>query len=217
MNVREGKLNKLFNWVYVIMGTNALWVLGFVLGLGVFAIVPSTITIIDIYQQFSHPRKRDRLKMWRFWKEHFFKYLKKYWFTSFLFSLLFFVLFINYGYLNMASGLLSYLLFYITIFLVFIFFFVWLWFCYIRSYFTEVSIKETLVNAIAYTVSHFFEMLILFVLLVAAVLLIWEITPGLVVFTGIGGSFAAIHTVFTLIQNGTNLRTLTKGMWDRIF
>lgn len=217
MNFREGKLNTLFNWVYMIMATNALWVLGVILGLGFFSILPSTITVIDIYQQFSHPRKRDRLKIWLFWKEHFFSHLKKYWGLSTLFSLLFVVLFINYGFFNITAGLLSYLLFYITIFLIFIFFLIWLWFSYIRSYYAEISIKETLINAVAYTMTHLIEMLIMVVLLIAALLLIWEITPGLIIFTGIGAAFAFIHYVFTLIQNGTNLRELSKNMWERMF
>lgn len=217
MNFREGKLNTLFNWVYVIMATNALWVLGMIIGLGIFSIIPSTITIFDINKEFDHPRKRDRLKIWQFWKEHFFSHLKKYWGISVLFTILFIIMFVNYMYLSIASGILSYFLFYITVFLIFIFFLVGLWFNYIRSYYPDISIKETLMNSIAYTVTHLIEMLIMVVLIVAAFLLIWELTPGLIVFTGIGGALAFIHYVFTLIQKGTNLRELTKDMWERMF
>lgn len=217
MNVREGKLNTLFNWVYIMMVTNALWILGVIIGLGFFSIIPSTITIMDIYQQFDHPRKRDRLKPWSFWKEHFFIRLRENWRLSFLFSLLFVILFINYGYFNLSSSLFSYFLFYITILLIFVVFLIGLWFCYIRSYYKDLNWKETLMNAVAYPVSHLVEMLIMVVLLAAAFLLIWEITPGLIVFTGMGGAFAFVHYVFTHIQNGSNLREFSKDIWERMF
>lgn len=113
--------------------------------------------------------------------------------------------------------LFSYFLFYITILLIFVVFLIGLWFSYIRSYYKDLTWKETLMNAVAYPVSHLVEMLIVVVLLVAAFLLIWEITPGLIVFTGMGGAFAFVHYVFTRIQNGSNLREFSKDIWERMF
>ena len=48
---KESKIQLIMQWIYVLMFANALWVLGLVLGLGVFAIVPTTVTVFQIFNE----------------------------------------------------------------------------------------------------------------------------------------------------------------------
>lgn len=136
---------------------------------------------------------------------------------SLVFVLLFAVLATNYMFFGSATGLLTYALFYIMIFLLFLLFFIFLWFSFLLAQNQEVSTKEMTKNAIAYTVVHFIEMIILLTFMVAIILLIWGWRPGIMVFIGVAGLFALVHFVFTLIFEGHSLRSVFKSTWDKIF
>ena len=62
---KESKIQLIMQWIYGLMFANALWVLGLVLGLGVFSIVPTTVTVFQIFNEMRTERSRYRLRVWR--------------------------------------------------------------------------------------------------------------------------------------------------------
>lgn len=217
MNFRERKIYDVFNWVYIIVIANFLWIVGITTGLFIFTNVSATITLFQIFKKMFKKRNRSRLKIVPFWFKEFKKNIKNNWKSSLLFSLLFFVLYTNYSFLNYTSSSIAYALFYITLFAFFISIFVWLWFSFLVAYYPDTSKKEILKNSIAYVITHIIELLIVTVFLVAFLILFWKYIPGLVVFTSIGAGLAVFHWIFNKMLNGFSLRKVTSDIWTRYF
>lgn len=217
MGNKESKIQLIMHWIYILVATNALWLLGLILGIGIFSLIPTTITVFQLFNEMRTERSRYRLRVWRLWKQRFKTNLKTYWKSSLVFIVLFAILFVNYVFLGTATGLLTYGLFYITIFLILLVFFIFLWFSFILAQIEELNMKEVIKNAISYPVVHFIEMIILIVFIIAIILLIWSWLPGIIVFIGISGVLAILHWIFTFIFEGHNLRALFKFTWEKIF
>lgn len=211
MDYKEGKVQIFFTWVYLVLMTHFLWVAGLILGLGFFGLVPTTITSYEMIKEASDERTRSRLKVFRFWWTNIKKNMKSYYQTSGLFSLYGLILLTNHSFLNRQTSFVTYILFYLTIFLFILGAIVLLWFSFIAAEYPKLSKKEILQNAIAFSLSRAVELLIFFTLLISVYLLIWSGTPGLIIFTGFGILPTASYWVFMKLHDGYGIHQLFKG------
>lgn len=217
MNFRERRIYDVFNWIYIIVIANFLWIFGVTFGLFIFSNVSATITMFQLFKKMFKKRNRSRLRILPFWIKEYKKNFKKNWLSSLLFSLLFFVLYTNYSFLNHTSSAIAYALFYLTLFVFFISIFVWLWFSFLTAYYPDTSDKERLKNSIAYVMAHLVELIIVTVFFMTILILFWRYIPGLVIFTSIGAGLAGLHWIFHKMLHGYNLRTVMSDIWVRYF
>ncbi|MGP6140349.1 DUF624 domain-containing protein [Jeotgalibaca sp. A127] len=214
MEYKESKLQIGLAWVFGIVMATLFWMAGVLLGAGLFGLVPSTVTVFQFIQKMRLDSQRAQLKLIVNWWNHYQMNLKKYWRVSGLFGSTGIVLTANYLFLNTQTNYVTYLAFYLTLLMFVLVFFVFLWFSFLCSYYPEKSIKEIGKNAVAYPLAFALEMLVLMVLSVAVLMLIWAVTPGMVVFTGVGACFVAWHWVFKKLHD-TDGRYRLKQYWYR--
>lgn len=215
MAYRESRLQVGLAWVFGIVMATLFWVVGVVLGGGLFGLVPSTVTVFQFIQKMRMDSQRAQLKLFATWWNQYITNLKKYGVISGLFSSLGIVLTANYMFLNTQTNYMTYLAFYLTIVMLVLVFFVFLWFSFLSSYYPEKSIKEIGRNAVAYPLAFALEMLVLMVLSVAVFILVWAVTPGLVVFTGVGSCLVGWHWAFKKLHD-TDGRYRLKQYWYRV-
>lgn len=208
MDYRENKIQRIFNWVYLILCVHALWVAGLFLGLGIFGLIPSTITSFEIIREATDEYAAPRLNVFTFWWKQYKKNLQKHRLISLAYHAFMLVLIINYMYLSMQTSLFTLVLFYLTVFL-FLFSLVSLfWFTFIASEYPHLSKKEMIQNAIALPMSRLIEMVVFFTLLISGLLVLWNMTPGLIVFTGMGIVILATSWVYRKIHDGFGIHLL---------
>lgn len=211
MDYKENKVHVFINWIYIIIFTHVLWVVGFILGLGIFGLVPTTITSFEIMNEASDERTRSRLKIFSFWWGSYQKNLKAYYQTSALFNLYGVILFINHSFLNLQTSFLTYILFYLTILLFILGGLVFLWFSFVAANYSNLTKREILQNAIAFPLARPVEMVAFFTVFITVSLMIWSATPGLLVFTGFGLLSFSSHWVFMKLHDGYGIHQLFKG------
>lgn len=180
------------------------------MGLGVFGLLAATITIFQVFRYMLADLERAQLKLFSFWWEKYQLNLKRYWRSSVVVCLLGLVLTANYTILDLQTSFLTYWLFYLTLFLFAFGFLVFLWFSFLSAYHPEKSQKEILKNAVAYPTAFAVEMIVLLVFSVAAYLIVWPLSPGLVVFAGIGAGFAGWHWFFKQLYDSDGRYRLKK-------
>lgn len=211
MDYKDNKIQAFFKWIYNIMVIHFLWLAGFWLGLGLFGFLPTTITAFEILNEMTDKYQRERLRVFSFWWTHYKINMKKHVGASAGFSLLSWLLLINYNFLNLQTNFMSYLLFYIMIFLFILSGIVSLWYSYVAARYSEMGLKELMQNAIAFSVSRLIEMIILITLFVGALLLVWTWLPGLVIFIGLGLGLLLCHWSFNKIHDGYGIHLLLSG------
>lgn len=208
------KLQKIFSWIYIAIFCHFLWIAGFVMGLGIFSIIPTSIATFALLNDWKHAVVQSRVKLISNWWDHFKQALKQYWWVSGIYSLIMIVMVTNYLFLQTQSSLISGVLFYVTLVILILFSLIGLWFSYLVAFSKESSMKEIVQNAIAYTVSRLREILIAGVLIIAVIILLSDITPGFLVFTGMGIVMVSFDFVFTKLVEGHGFHTLGK-YWRR--
>lgn len=211
MDYKENKIRIIFNWIYIVIFTHILWVAGFIVGLGIFGVIPTTITTFEIVKEASDEYTRPRLKIMKFWWKNYKKNFKKYALMSGLFSLFEWILLINYSFLNTQTNFITYIVFYVTIFLFILSLILLLWFSFIAAYYPNMNLKEKAQNTISFPFSHAVEMIILYTILGTLYYLLWTWTPGLVLFTGFGGLVVASSWTFMKIHDGYGIHKLFQG------
>lgn len=214
MDYKESKLQIGLAWVLSIVITTLFWMAGTVLGGIVFGIVPATVTAFHLIIKMRIDLQRAQMKMFRDWWQAYRVNFKQYWRASFISSFIAFILVVNYLFLNMQTSYITYVAFYVTILFFVVGFFVLMWFCFLSARYPEKKTHERVRNAVAYPLSFMLEMIIITVLSIAAMLAIWAVTPGLVIFTGAGTWLFAWQWVFGKIHD-TNGRYRLKQYWYR--
>lgn len=214
MSYKESKLQTALGWVFGAVMATLFLLLGVIGGVGVFGLVPAMVTVFQFIQKLHQDMQRAQVKVMSHWWRAYQLNLKKYWRVSLAFSLGGFVLTVNYLFLNMQTSYWTYIAFYLTLLLLMLGFFVLLWFSFLTSLYPDKSGKELLQNAVAYPLAFALEMLIMGVLSIAVLLLVWAVSPGLVVFAGAGTCLAAWHWTFKKLHD-TNGRYRLKQYWYR--
>lgn len=214
MDYKESKLQMGLSWVLGVIMTTLFWVTGVVLGGVVFGIVPATVTAFDLIARMRVDLQRAQMRMFCDWWQAYRVHFKQYWRESFIVSLIVFILAVNYLFLNLQTSYLTYVAFYLTILFFVVGFFVFMWFCFLSARYPEKTLHERVRNAIAYPLAFMLEMIIITVFSIAAILAIWAVTPGLVIFTGVGIWLFMWQWVFGKIHD-TNGRYRLKQYWYR--
>lgn len=208
MDYKESKIQRWLHWVYLVMCIHGLWVIGFLIGAGVLGLIPTTVTAYELMREAADPYTRERVKIFSLWRKQFKKNFMKYRMSSLLYSVYLFILAMNYTFLGMQTSLLTLILFYVVLFLFLFSLVAFLWFSFIAAEYPHLKQKEMLQNAIAFPLSRMLEMIISFTLLFTLLFIIWEITPGLVVFTGVGIVILMTYWVFMKIHDGFGVHLL---------
>lgn len=208
MDYRENRIQRLLHWVYLIMCVHGLWAVGLLFGFGVFGLVPTTVTAFDIIREATDEYTGARLKVFPYWQKQFKVNFRKYHRSSLIYSTLLYILTMNYTFLSIQTSLVTLILFYIVLFLFIFSLIAFLWFSFIAAEYPHLKQKEIIQNAIALPMSRVLEMIIYFTLLISALLAIWNVSPGTIVFTGMGIVVAATHWVFIKIRDGLGVHLL---------
>lgn len=200
--------------LYIIFVSHIAWILGLILGLGIFSLIATTMTTFQFINEGQGSVEISRMREFSFWWSNFRDNLKRTWKHSLVYSFLFIILITNLYFLSYQGNPLSMIVYYVTFLLIFLLLCIGIWFAYLAAIYPEEENRTILQNAVAYPLSHLIEMIIVMVLVIALLLIGQEISIGLLVVMGIGSSLLLIFKSFTLLVSGMNLKqSLTQ--WRR--
>lgn len=195
MDYKETLWQKIFGRIYLIAISNLLWFLGFVVGLGVVGLFPSSIAVIHLWQYRKDPSRLIRANLWRDYWQVYGQSIRTYWKESGLFSLSLLIILITVYYLSQRGSVGAMLLFYLNTISFILFCLVGEWFIYLSARFETYSRIERLRNALSYTMARMGELIVFKVFFWTAMALLWRLSPGFIVLAG-AGIFWCIHVAF---------------------
>lgn len=214
MKNRQSIWHRVTQLLYSVFIGQLIWLMGLVLGLGIFSLIPTTITTFQFINEVKGNVEISRMKELKFWWSNFRDNLKRTWKYSIIYSLLGFILISNLYFLSYQASILSMLVYFITFLLIFILIFIGVWFAYLMALYPEVGDREILQNAVAYPMAHILEMIIILVFTIGLLLVFQEVSLGLLAVMGIGSSFVLIYYGLSWLVSGRSLKQTFK-QWRR--
>ncbi|MBG9979612.1 hypothetical protein HZY91_02230 [Facklamia sp. DSM 111018] len=208
MNLMESKWQKAFAQIYLMVLSQLLWIVGCVLGLGVFGWLPASILVFKLWEEVKSVTDVIRFRPFHFFKQHYFILLKKYAIPSGLLSLSIGILFINIIYFGSYGGGLRLIGVVMSLLILRLLFQVSGLFAYLLTHFDGYSQRDYWQNAFAYSVARLGEVIVWDVVIFALFLLIWQWVPGLLVLVGMGFLFGAFHFFYTCLVEGKDFSRL---------
>ncbi|WP_273341561.1 hypothetical protein [Alloiococcus otitis] len=200
------KVRQAFTWIYFIMYLSLLWFTSVLVGLVFFSFIPACVTAIQQIHLMKKDNLRGQLALGSRYYALFFDKLKEYYLISLAAICLLVVLVTNYLFLSTTSGFVTYLLFYLTIAMILAWFWIVTTYSVVASDYSDISMKEQVKNSMFIVLSHLLEFLIVAVIHAALALVLWAVSPLLVVFVPVIGLILFDYLVGRLL-NGFSIRS----------
>lgn len=208
MNVMENKWQKVFAYIYLMIFSQLLWIVGFLLGLGVVGWLPASILVFKLWKEVGSVTDVIRFQPFHFFKQNYFDLLKIYAVPSVFLSLIMGILLINIIYFGSYGGGLRLIGIVLSLLILRLLFQVSGLFAYLLTHFDGYSQRDYWQNAFAYSVARLGELIVCDVLMFTLLLLIWQWAPGLLVLVGIGVLFGVFHFFYTCLVEGKDFSRL---------
>lgn len=204
------KLRQVFSWIYFIMYLSLVWFISLALGLLFFSFVPACVTAVEQVQMMRKDQLRGQLALGSRYFSSFFNHLKDFYLTSLVFLGLLFILLTNYLFLSGTRGLITYLLFYLTIAMIIAWFWIVATFCVVGLNYPDLSTKDQVKNSSFIVLSHLLEYLIVGVLHIASAMVLWAISPILIAFVPVLGLIFYDYLICKILK-GFSIRSYFKN------
>lgn len=211
-------LNKIGGSIYILICTHFLWLVSVMGGLIIFGMLPANKTMFQVekaLRQAKSTGSSERFPIFQFWWDHIIVNFKSLWLLSWLMSLVQLSLTISWIWLSQTQGIVTFGLFYVSIFLWFIWAIMSITFAYFMATYPDKSTLELFRNALCYPLVFLLEFVIGLTLIVVALSLVWNLVPGVIIFVGISATLFAFGAFLEILQSGYVLKKLFTN-WRRI-
>lgn len=210
----ETVLYKVIQTVALVFIGHLVMVVGIVLGLGLFLTLPALMTVFELYRMVQDRTDFARLKLLPFIWQKMRTYGKKYVLWSALWSLGLIAIPLNMAYFMTQWG---------NIGLAFTLLSILIWgnwlaigtlFAYIKVNYSNYHDKELIKNAVSYSMTRYVEIFIGHVLMLGGLLLIEQLSLGLLMVTFLGIIGYSYVQLYGLLLSGVSINQLWQT-WRR--
>ncbi len=204
MDYNENKIQKLGTKLYNLIEINFLWLLFTFSGLFIAGIFPSTSAAFDTFTKYSNDKK---INIYQTYVTSYKKMFKSTNIIGYIFSIVLLIITVDYFYflntLNIISTIISYillLLFVLTLFSLLIS-------LKLKTIYTNTPIFDIIKNGIFYSISYFIQLSIVFILIIALLLLMYKIIPGIIPLLAIALIILSINTILQAMIDKKSILT----------
>lgn len=208
------KLHKGFSYVYYVLLLNFLWFSSVVLTLGLM-IIPANISIFEAIKLLQMKNFDENQKVAKKYYKDFKKNCQLYFKVSLLFVGILFISVFSFYNLYFASGLISYVFYYVNLLLIPFLILTSVMVSYFIAKFDIGSQAEKIRSSIAFSLAYTPELLISHVLFAAVALIIFTFSPEGSLFVIGALYFMHFYLCIHLIRKGWNFRSIIHQFLER--
>lgn len=180
-------ISKVFEKIYYYLSYSLLYIVSLVMGLGILTFTEANVMIFDLHEKFDHERYKEKVKIFKFFKENIINYSLKYMKVSLLYTSLLLILSVDLFYFSTSINPLFTAMFYLNLIMAIIVVNSMALSFYLTAKFSEMQFKEVAKNSISLTIVHMVDILVLNVILTIIIMSLYKISSLLllVIFPGI--------------------------------
>ena len=180
-------ISKAFEKIYYYLSYSLIYIVSLVMGLGFLTFAGANVMLFDLHEKIDHERYKEKIKIFKFFKENIINYSLKYLKISLLYVSLILILAVDLFYFSTSINPLFTGLFYLNIIMAFVLINAMAISFYLMAKYTEMRFAEIAKNAIAMVIVNIIDILVLNAILTIIIMSLYKISSLLllVIFPGI--------------------------------
>lgn len=199
-------IKEIFEKVYFYMSYSIIFIISMVMGLVFLSFAGTNVMLFDLNDKVSGERYKEKIKVFKFFKENIINYLLKYLKISLLYVSVIFILAVDIFYFSTSINPLFTGLFYLNIIMAFVIVNSMTLSFYLMAIYPEMKFAEIAKNAIALVIVNIIDILVLNAFLAAIAMIFYKISD-LLIFILLPGIF--IDLSYYIFNKMLNKRSLT--------
>lgn len=180
-------ISKAFEKIYYYLSYSLIYIVSLVMGLGFLTFAGANVMLFDLHEKIDHERHKEKIKIFKFFKENIINYSLKYLKISLLYVSLILILAVDLFYFSTSINPLFTGLFYLNIIMAFVLINAMVLSFYLMAKYPEMRFAEIAKNAIALVIVNIIDILVLNAILTIIIMSLYKISSLLllVIFPGI--------------------------------
>lgn len=199
-------INKAFEKIYYYLSYSLIYIVSLVMGLGFLTFAGANVMLFDLHEKIDRERYKEKIKIFKFFKENIINYSLKYLKISLLYVSLILILAVDLFYFSTSINPLFTGLFYLNIIMAFVIVNSMTLSFYLMAIYPEMKFAEIAKNAIALVIVNIIDILVLNAFLAAIAMIFYKISD-LLIFILLPGIF--IDLSYYIFNKMLNKRSLT--------
>lgn len=180
-------ISKAFEKIYYYLSYSLIYIVSLVMGLGFLTFAGANVMLFDLHEKIDKERHKEKIKIFKFFKDNIINYSLKYLKISLLYVSLILILAVDLFYFSTSINPLFTGLFYLNIIMAFVLINAMALSFYLMAKYPEMRFAEIAKNAIALVIVNIIDILVLNAFLAAIAMILVKISSLLllVIFPGI--------------------------------
>ena len=174
-------ISKAFEKIYYYLSYSLIYIVSLVMGLGFLTFAGANVMLFDLHEKIDRERYKEKIKIFKFFKENIINYSLKYLKISLLYVSLILILAVDLFYFSTSINPLFTGLFYLNIIMAFVLINAMVLSFYIMAKYPEMRFAEIAKNAIALVIVNIIDILVLNAFLAAIAMILVKISSLLVI------------------------------------
>lgn len=203
-------IDQIFQWIYYLLSISLVWFIGLFIGLGIFGALSASASVFYLWHLIRERKDFYRIHIFSSWWQFYKKEIKRSWWISAIMSVVYMMIWVNLYFFHTAVGFLSYLMYYLTLFILGIYPFIFLWIAYIRANDLTKSYKIALSNAIFLLAASLLESIILLVFSTFMLIVLENLSAALLLLVAPALLLLLVDLAYTKIIDGQFLLNYLK-------
>lgn len=199
-------ISKAFEKIYYYLSYSLIYIVSLVMGLGFLTFAGANVMLFDLHEKIDRERYKEKIKIFKFFKENIINYSLKYLKISLLYVSLILILAVDLFYFSTSINPLFTGLFYLNIIMAFVIVNSMTLSFYLMAIYPEMKFAEIAKNAIALVIVNIIDILVLNAFLAAIAMIFYKISD-LLIFILLPGIF--IDLSYYIFNKMLNKRSLT--------
>lgn len=174
-------ISKAFEKIYYYLSYSLIYIVSLVIGLGFLTFAGANVMLFDLHEKIDRERYKEKIKIFKFFKENIINYSLKYLKISLLYVSLILILAVDLFYFSTSINPLFTGLFYLNIIMAFVLINAMVLSFYLMAKYPEMRFAEIAKNAIALVIVNIIDILVLNAFLAAIAMILVKISSLLVI------------------------------------
>lgn len=174
-------ISKAFEKIYYYLSYSLIYIVSLVMGLGFLTFAGANVMLFDLHEKIEHERYKEKIRIFKFFKENIINYCLKYLKISILYMTLILILAVDIFYFSTSISPLFTAMFYLNIIMTFVLVNAMAISFYLMAKYPEMKFKEVAKNSISLTIVHLVDVLVLNVFLIVVAYLLSKISGILLI------------------------------------
>ena len=174
-------ISKAFEKIYYYLSYSLIYIVSLVMGLGFLTFAGANVMLFDLHEKIDHERHKEKIKIFKFFKENIINYSLKYLKISLLYVSLILILAVDLFYFSTSINPLFTSLFYLNIIMAFVLINAMALSFYLMAKYPEMRFAEIAKNSISLVIVNIIDILVLNAFLAAIAIILIKISSLLVI------------------------------------